>query len=143
MKTIAVLITSFNRKEKTIKCLESLFVQHATNFFLQVFLVNDGSTDGTAEAVSRKFPEVQIIHGDGTLYWNRGMHKAWSEASKRNNDFYLWLNDDTFLYKEALKEMLETLVKVRGEAIIVGATCSTLDKKLTTYGGRNGNYCYL
>tara|TARA_R110002049_G_scaffold2365_2_gene17254 strand:- start:11292 stop:12113 length:822 start_codon:yes stop_codon:yes gene_type:complete len=138
MKTIAVLITSFNRKNITLKCLEKLFSQKLTDFSLNVFLVDDGSTDGTSEAISKKFPQVQIINGDGNLYWNRGMHRAWTEASKQHNDFYLWLNDDTFLYDDAIKNSLEISSKVGEGAIIVGATCSVINKQLTTYGGRRG-----
>jgi GT2 family glycosyltransferase len=138
MKTIAVLITSFNRKVKTMKCLEKLFAQNSANFLLRVFLVDDGSSDGTSAAISKEYPQVQIIEGDGCLYWNRGMHKSWTEAVKYDNDFYLWLNDDTYLYKNAIKNMLETSSKVGGGAIIVGSTCSILNENLTTYGGRRG-----
>ena len=49
-KNIAVLITCYNRKDKTLLCLESLFKQQGLgiDFSLAVFLVDDGSTDGTA-----------------------------------------------------------------------------------------------
>ena len=75
MKTIAALITCFNRKEKTILCLTNLFKQPLlNNFELDVFLTDDGCTDGTAEAVGKMFPQVHIIKGDGNLFWNRGMY---------------------------------------------------------------------
>ena len=47
-KTIAVLLTCHNRKVKTISCLKSLY--EATlpkGFSLEIFLVDDGSVDGT------------------------------------------------------------------------------------------------
>ena len=138
MKTIAVLITSFNRKNITLKCLEKLFLQKPTGFNLNVFLVDDGSTDGTFKAISKTFPQVKIFKGDGDLYWNRGMYKAWSEASKQNNDFYLWLNDDTFLFENAIQRALKISSKVDNNSIIVGSTCSNLNHELTTYGGREG-----
>ena len=84
MNRIAVLLTCHNRSEKTTACLHSLFQCYLpSDFVLDVFLVDDGSTDGTAELVTEKFPKVIIIHGDGNLFWNRGMHLAWSYASKK------------------------------------------------------------
>lgn len=138
MKTIAVLITSFNRKNSTLKCLEKLFSQKLENFNLNVYLVDDGSTDGTFKAVSKQFPDVNILKGNGNLFWNRGMHMAWEEAAKKEWDFYLWLNDDTFLFENAIQSTLETSSKVDSNSIIVGATCSNLNHDLTTYGGREG-----
>jgi len=138
MKTIAVLITSFNRKNSTLKCLEKLFSQNLKDFKLEVYLVDDGSTDGTSETISKQFSDVIILKGNGNLFWNRGMYTAWEVAAKKEWDFYLWLNDDTFLFDNAMQSMLETYSKVDNNSIIVGATCSSLNHELTTYGGRDG-----
>lgn len=132
--TIAVLITCHNRKDKTIKCLDSLFSQKdiETDFTIQVFLVDDGSTDGTAEAIQAAFPQVQLIKGNGSLFWNRGMHLAWEVASRESNpDFYLWLNDDTFLYPQAIKNLIEGPFH---KSIICGTTEDVSLNKLS-YGG--------
>lgn len=137
MKTIAVLLTCFNRKAKTLQCLDHLYKQSGlgTQFKLAVYLVDDGSTDGTSEAVRQQFPEVNIIKGDGNLYWNGGMHLAWKTAVEtRHHDFYLWLNDDTFIFPDAVQEMLECYA-LGGEAVICGSTC-TQAKKEFSYGGR-------
>lgn len=108
MKT-AILITCFNRKEKTITCLESIFSQEAVKgFSADVFLVDDNSSDGTAPAVIARFPEVTLISGAGNLYWAGGMRLAWSEARKHHYDAYLLLNDDTILYPNAFEELIST-----------------------------------
>lgn len=137
MKTIAALLTVFNRKETTLRCLDNLFKQVISqDYSLDVYLTNDGCTDGTPEAVREQFPQVNIIDGDGSLFWNRGMWTAWNAAAKtKEYDFYLWLNDDTFLYDGAVEKLLETSQKHKDQAIIVGAT-ESLDKSHTTYGGR-------
>ncbi len=126
MQNIAVLLTCHNRKEKTITCLTSLFEAILpVGFSLDVFLVDDGSTDGTAEAVSKNFPIVNIIQGDGNLFWNRGMHLAWKSAVKvQEYDFYLWLNDDTFLENNALEIILQDSSHFKNLSIICGACLS-------------------
>ena len=48
MKRIAVLITCFNRIDKTINCLDSLYNSKSIDdYLIDVYLVDDGSTDGT------------------------------------------------------------------------------------------------
>jgi GT2 family glycosyltransferase len=135
----AVLITCHNRKPKTLACLDALFNQVIpSDLAIDVYLVDDGSTDGTAEAVQQTYPQVKILLGDGTLYWNRGMHKAFAEALQHDYDYYLWLNDDTLLYPDALSCLWKTshnLAKQGHEkAIIVGSTHHPDTGKLT-YGG--------
>jgi GT2 family glycosyltransferase len=135
---IAVLITCHNRKESTQQCLTYLFSQKGLNDLidLEVFLVDDGCTDGTPELIRRDFPQVNIIKGTGQLYWNRGMHLAWQTAvNTKDFDYYLWLNDDTFLYSNALESLF---IEVFPDTIICGSTTSALIKKLT-YGGYKNN----
>lgn len=69
MQTIAVLLTVFNRKDKTLKCLQHLFNQlPIEGYSIDVYLTDDGCTDGTPEAVKEQYPQVNIIHGDGNLF---------------------------------------------------------------------------
>lgn len=139
MHYLAVLLTVHNRKEKTLECLRLLFDQQQLKALqVDVFLTNDGCTDGTLEAVLQLYPSVHIVQGDGNLFWNRGMHKAWEAASiTKDYDFYLWLNDDTLLTSEALSVLLEQAANFSDRAIIVGTTCETNDRELITYGGWN------
>jgi GT2 family glycosyltransferase len=136
IRKLAVLITCHNRREKTLACLNALYNNLIPeNILMNVFLVDDGSTDGTADAIKNEFPDVNQIQGNGHLFWNQGMYLAWKSAAQKGNyDYYLWLNDDTLLIKEALSVMLEFSLSVKNERIIVGATCSMIDKAIT-YGG--------
>ena len=73
---IAVLLTVHDRKNKTLRCLENLYKQVLPNYLrLDIYLTDDGCTDGTPEAIKRQFPKVHIIKGDGNLFWNRGMYR--------------------------------------------------------------------
>ena len=134
--TIAVLLTCHNRREKTLNCLNSLYTcRLPVNHILEVFFVDDGSIDGTSHAVKTLFPKANIIPGDGTLFWNRGMLLAWETAAKvKHFDYYLWLNDDTILIHEAIVSLLEQANHSDNKRIIVGSTCSATTG-LFTYGG--------
>lgn len=138
MKSIAVLLTVFNRKEGTLRCLANLRrMVLPDGCRMDVYLTNDGCTDGTPEAVRAQFPEVKVIDGDGTLYWNRGMYTAWEAAAKAYDyDYYLWLNDDTFVYREAITSLVSCSETKDDRCIIVGATVDTATRQRMTYGGR-------
>ncbi|WP_397445425.1 glycosyltransferase family 2 protein [Polaribacter sp. R77954] len=135
-KKIAVLLACYNRKVKTLNCLKSLY--EATlprEFTLDIFLVDDNSTDGTTAAVNQSYPKVNVIEGNGNLFWNRGMFKAWEVASMNYEyDFYLWLNDDVKLFKNSIVLMLEASEKTSFSSLICGPTCSEFEKTIT-YGG--------
>ena len=135
MINLAVLITCHNRRAKTIKCLKALFNQvDNNNIRIKVFLVDDGSTDKTSKEVTNLFPEVVIIQENGNLFWARGVALAWKESlkSKEIFDYYLWLNDDTFLYNTAIKQLLDT--QIDKNDIVTGSVCDP-DTKLRSYGG--------
>ncbi len=135
---VAVLMTSFNRRELTLRCLASLFRQEdVEDIQLTVFLVDDGCSDGTGDAVRVQFPQVRVLQGDGTLFWNGGMHLAFDAAIKEGFDGYILLNDDTVLYKDAVQRVVvcaRAQLAIRKPAIVVGSTRSPLTGE-RTYGG--------
>lgn len=134
---IAVLLTVYNRKEYTLRCLEQIYKQKdVENVFIDAFLVDDASTDGTVSSVRDLYPHVRIIHGTGALFWNRGMRLAWLSAVKTKvYDYFLWLNNDVELYTFAISVLLETAISNEG-CIVVGTTCATGVDSVVTYGGR-------
>lgn len=140
MERIAILLTVYNRREKTLACLTNIYKQKSIeNYLVDIYLTDDNSTDGTAEAVKEQFPQVNVINGNGTLYWNRGMIAAWSEAMHKNDyDFYLWLNDDTVLISKALRLLLDCSKVKNDKAIIIGATYSE-NSDVVTYSGYEKN----
>jgi GT2 family glycosyltransferase len=136
---IAVIMTCYNRKDTTIACLEALMQQEITDdIHLQVYLVDDGCTDGTGHAVRNRFPDVRVLHGNGKLYWCGGMRSAFKEAMKGDYDYYLWLNDDTMLFQRALRTLMETASVLRqanaGGSVIVGAVRDPKTGDLTYSG---------
>jgi GT2 family glycosyltransferase len=135
---IAVLITCHNRKAQTIACLARLFTQTSIPAgVLNVYLVDDGCTDGTAQAVQEGYPSAKILKGDGALFWCNGMRLAWEHAAKTDPDFYLWLNDDTMLRAQAVETLIGAAQEVGNPAcIVVGSACDSASGA-HTYGGQN------
>lgn len=136
---VAVLLTCHNRKQTTLTCLDALFAcDLPEGVTLHTVLVDDASTDGTASAVAERFGQVEILHGDGNLFWNRGMHLAQDVAMRSAPDFVLWLNDDTIVGKDTLLRVLATYrqmsLHVGHPVIVVGATVDRATNRLTYAG---------
>jgi GT2 family glycosyltransferase len=132
---IAVLLTCFNRREKTLQCLRGLAAQDLPQGTeTETILVDDGSKDGTSQAVLAEFPTTRVLTGDGSLYWCGGMRKAWREAAATDPDFYLLLNDDTLLLPGALRTLVE-IVGLPASRIIAVAAIRDPETGKATYGG--------
>lgn len=137
--TIAALLTCHNRRDDTLACLQSL--QSAAGLpgiTMSVLLVDDASSDGTAEGVAAAYPDVEVIRGSGDLFWGGGMRLAFTRALRASPDYLLWLNDDVVLVQDALERLLATYeVLCDGRqplSIVVGST-SDPHTGATTYGG--------
>lgn len=133
-RTVAVVMTCHNRREVTAACLRALQSQSAGGVRVALFVTDDGSTDGTSEAIRALWPDATVLTGSGTLYWAAGMALAEQAAVRSKPDFLLWLNDDTTLKPGALRRLL-TLSDDLPDSIIVGAT-EDPDTGELTYGGR-------
>lgn len=136
MVTVAIIMTCFNRREKTARCLETVLDCANKDIKIDVYLTDDGSTDGTGDMVRKCFPGVIILQADGSLYWNKGMHRAFSAAEKVGYDFYLWVNDDVVFDGDVVSRLVAYYyqVKRKDETIIVGYT-ENEERTEVTYAG--------
>ena len=141
--TLAVLMCSYNRKARTLAALAALFAQQVpAPYQLQVFLLDDGSSDGTADAVTSLYPQVCLLHGNGQLYWNGAMRLAWQQALTQVPDAsaFIWLNDDVLLDDDALLRLIQAWqLATRQTEKPVGAVVGAMREPGTarlSYGGR-------
>lgn len=130
---IRVVIPVHNRLALTRACLASLREQTFRDFV--VYVVDDGSTDGTFEALRADHPEVIVLRGNGHLWWagatNRGVGRALQEAGP--SDYVLTLNNDAVAPADYLEKMVRAaaasaaaalgsvLVKASDESSVVDA----------------------
>ena len=136
---VVAALTSFNRRDKTLAALAALAqAAHVAQVQLSAVLVDDASTDGTADAVRSAHPWAQVVVGPGDLFWNRGMHRALALAQQQAADHVLWLNDDTLLHADGLAHLLAQAASLQQRLgrplILVGSTADARGR--VTYGGR-------
>jgi len=135
----AILMTCYNRVETTLKCLENLHkASFPDNIRFDIYLVDDKSPDNTGKIVKKKYPDINIILGTGSLYWNRGMRFAWKNARRNHDyDFYLWINDDTLINTDAIEIIFSDYYSLLNNGIeaIVSGVCQESNSPKITYGG--------
>jgi len=134
---IFTIIPVYNRKNITLQFLNDLNNQTYTNFKIIVF--DDGSTDGTSEAIQKEFPNIRILRGDGNYWWTKSINASLRFAINHSADYVLLLNDDIRL----ANNLIETFVnnaKIKPNAIF-GAANYDLSTNTLLFAGEKRNWC--
>ncbi len=134
-RRVVAILTVHNRRELTLACLHSYFSQEVPGTELRAVVVDDGSSDGTGDAVSTMFPAAEVICASGDLFWARGMATAEMHAVRSDPDYLLWLNDDVRLYPDALQRLLLTAESQSWRPVLLAGAVRDPATGVTTYGG--------
>ena len=130
---IAVILTCFNRKEKTIASISSL-AEYSKDYHLEFIVTDDRSTDNTVEALENLPYSIRILEGTGKLFWNGGMNRSMEYvlAHPEIYQYVMLINDDVIFHEDAIERLIKRLSD--SEADIVAG--STEDRKgRMSYGG--------
>src|SRR5688500_197324 len=112
---VYIVIAVHNRCATTLNCLRQLRA-HGDLQWATPIVVDDGSTDGTAEAVRAEFPTAEIMRGDGNLYWTGATALGMSRALERGAAAIFWLNDDSVPAAGALRLLHDKVMGIGGAA---------------------------
>ena len=128
---VEVVTPVHNRKELTLGCLRSLADIDREGIDLHVIIVDDGSTDGTAAALREQFPDVEIVEGDGNLWYTAGMNAGFSAAMRHEPDYVLAINNDSEFDPKFLRHMISTAE--RNPRSVVGAVLVNWDDRNSVF----------
>jgi GT2 family glycosyltransferase len=118
--SIYILIPVHNRRDTTLFLLETLNRSKFLDLYY-IVIIDDGSTDGTSEAIAKLYPQVIILKGDGNLWWTGAIVKGMQFAMAQEADFLIWLNDDTIPYPDTLPKLIA--ICQENSRIIASAQC--------------------
>lgn len=111
--SVAIIIVTYNSKAEIVACLGSL-VGHTEPFETTITVVDNASSDGTADLVRQKFPTVQVIDAGQ----NRGFSKANNIGIRATkSDYVLVLNPDTVAPPGGIQTLLRGLASHQDTAI--------------------------
>lgn len=133
--TVFAVVGVHNNVKYTLECLTAFTRQ--TYRPLRVIVVDDGSTDGTAERVGERFPTVTVLREDGNLWWTGAMRVGIEHVMQQaqTGDFILSMNNDVVFDPS----YLAGLVKVSqsyGRALVGSHGVVRQTGKISVQGGR-------
>lgn len=124
-----------NRWAFTQACVRSLGEQTFPR--LRVVIVDDGSTDGTAERIASEFPEVAVLPGDGDLWWTgaTAVGIEWILERCGADDFILTLNNDTTVDAGYIDVLVGVAAENDNRALVGSVAVDNRDRDTIVDGG--------
>lgn len=110
----AVVVVNWNGGEYLAVCLESVLAATRPKGGLGVYVVDNGSTDGSAEMVEDQFPEVKLIKNQQNLGFAEGNNVGLRQALKDGAEYLVVLNNDTQVESQLFVGLLS---ETRGDRV--------------------------
>jgi GT2 family glycosyltransferase len=131
--SISVSIVSYNTREATLACLGSVLASGG-DLRLDVTVVDNASTDGSADAIAERFPGVRLIRNATNRFFSGAHNQALRDATA---DYLLILNSDTVLGADALARLVGFL---EAHPEVGAVTCLYIDPHGTRARSHLHNY---
>jgi GT2 family glycosyltransferase len=93
MVTYRVIIPVHNPPKSFLGQLESI-ASNQPDAIPSLIVVDDGSSNGVVELAKERFPSIEVLKGDGNLWWAGGMRMGMAHALDQKADAVIWLNHD-------------------------------------------------
>ena len=134
---IFILLPVHNRREKTAQFIDKLKDQTYQKFHL--VLIDDGSTDGTAEMVQEQISSCTVIRGRGDWWWAGSLQQGYDWLRSHDtplNDMVLIINDDTEIGPDFL-EKGKTILEQQEGTLLLAQAYDLHSGRLTDVGVRS------
>jgi len=110
MKKVFVVILNFNGGDITVECINSLLKQKLEKIELTIVVVDNGSSDNSAKAISNIHDlrsKIQILRNKENLGFTGGCNEGMRYALKSGADYILLLNNDTVVDENLITNLVE------------------------------------
>ncbi|MDR3573733.1 MAG: glycosyltransferase family 2 protein [Anaerolineaceae bacterium] len=114
-QTVAIVILNWNGGNDILDCLESVF--HSSHKAIEVVIVDNGSEDGSSDAIRARFPRVHFLVNPQNLGFAKGSNQGMEWALERDIPYVLLLNGDALVDANTINELLAVAVRENEEVI--------------------------
>lgn len=115
---VSIIVLNWNNYEDTYECLESLQNIEYSNY--EIIVVDNGSTDGSAEKLKKEYPSCEFIFNEENLGYSSGMNVGIEKSMNGNNDYVLLLNNDTVVENDFLFPLVKTAEENEKVGVVSG-----------------------
>lgn len=99
---VSFVLPTFNRRDVVLHSLEQICRCGMTPSEFEVLVIDNASTDGTAEAVAGRFPSVRVLRQPG----NRGPCAKNAALAVARGEYVIFLDDDSFPAPGSVRRMI-------------------------------------
>ena len=121
--SVAAVVVTYNRKEVLRKCIQALLSQ--TRLPDEIIVIDNASTDGTDQVVSKEFPQVTYMRLPENTGGAGGFHEGMKLAYKKGHNWIWVMDDDVIAKPTALMNLLKAAYKVPDAAFLCSRVIST------------------
>mgnify|MGYP005836217191 CR=1 FL=1 len=115
---VFIVVLNWNGRDLTLECLRSLSSLDYPDY--EVAVVDNASSDGSAQAVTEAFPEVTVIENEANLGFSEGNNRGVAHALERGADYVLILNNDTRLAGPSFLSLLVAYMEGNPDVAAIG-----------------------
>jgi len=137
---VYVLTAVYNDLERTKSFLKSIKNQDYEN--IVIYIVDDGSTDGTGKYLKKYHPEIKVLKGNGSLWWTGSLYWGVEEILKtaKMSEFILTINNDCVVKSDFVSNLVKIASKYPRS--VVGSVALDLEGNLIDAGVKvNWKFC--
>ena len=115
LPTVSIIILNYNGLEHTEHCLTSLAGMDFPSSQMEIIVVDNASTDGSAELIERQFPHVRLIKNATNLGFSQGANLG---ASAATGKYLAFLNNDMRVSPNWRSELVKTALADEQYAVV-------------------------
>lgn len=105
--SVSIIIVTYNCKGYIKSCIESIKTQNIPgNFQVEIIIVDNRSSDGTADFIRENYPSIRIIENESNMGYGAANNVG---VKNSNGEYTVILNPDTILEENWLKELITPL----------------------------------
>ena len=118
--SVTIIVLNENSRQDTLDCLRSL--KHLTYPHTHVIVVDNGSTDGSVDAIQTQFPRITLIATGENLGFTGGNNLGIQHAIEAGADYIMLLSNDAII----APDMIEVMVAAMKADPSIGVTGPTI-----------------
>ena len=130
---VGVVVLNYNRAADTVACVQSLQACQYDN--LDILVVDNGSTDGSADEIGARLPGVQVLPLGSNLGFAAGNNRGIDDRLRRGCHYVLVLNNDTVVEPGFLGPLVAALERTPNAAAATGTIYLHPEVEVLWYGG--------
>ncbi len=118
---VAIVTLNYNQNDYTINCIESILRSNYYDY--KIILIDNGSTVNNFLHLKESLPadrRIKLVRNERNLGYVGGINTGFKESSKLSPDYYIIMNNDTVIDKNALSELVFAAKRYNNTAIIAG-----------------------